>query len=101
MKYFYILLLLSVWHAAVAEEKPAGLIKQVTVTNYLQQARIKAIAQGHGANSLIQESSPYLLQHAYNPVDWHAWGDEAFAKARKQNKPIFLSIGYSTCTGVM
>ena len=97
MKYFYILLLLLIWHTAVAVEKSAGLIKQVTVNNYLQQARIKAIAQGHGANSLIQESSPYLLQHAYNPVDWHAWGDDAFAKAKKQNKPIFLSIGYSTC----
>lgn len=49
------------------------------------------------ANRLINEKSPYLLQHAYNPVDWHPWGEEAFQKARTQNKPIFLSIGYSTC----
>src|SRR5271157_19385 len=49
------------------------------------------------ANRLIGEKSPYLLQHAYNPVDWYAWGDEAFEKARKEDKPIFLSIGYSTC----
>ena len=49
------------------------------------------------ANHLINEQSPYLLQHAYNPVDWYPWGDEAFAKAKKENKPIFLSIGYSTC----
>jgi len=48
-------------------------------------------------NRLAQEKSPYLLQHARNPVDWFAWGDEAFEKARRENKPIFLSIGYSTC----
>ncbi|BDG43482.1 thioredoxin domain-containing protein [Saccharococcus caldoxylosilyticus] len=48
-------------------------------------------------NRLIREKSPYLLQHAYNPVDWYPWGEEAFAKAKKENKPIFLSIGYSTC----
>jgi len=48
-------------------------------------------------NKLINEKSPYLLQHAYNPVDWYPWGEEAFSKALKENKPIFLSIGYSTC----
>ncbi len=48
-------------------------------------------------NRLIKEKSPYLLQHAENPVDWYAWGPEAFEKARRENKPIFLSIGYSTC----
>jgi uncharacterized protein YyaL (SSP411 family) len=48
-------------------------------------------------NRLIYEKSPYLLQHAYNPVDWHPWGPEAFDKARRENKLIFLSIGYSTC----
>src|SRR5437870_1517753 len=48
-------------------------------------------------NRLINEKSPYLLQHAHNPVDWYPWGPEAFEKARKENKPIFLSIGYSTC----
>ena len=48
-------------------------------------------------NRLIYEKSPYLLQHAYNPVDWYPWGSEAFEKARRENKPIFLSIGYSTC----
>jgi uncharacterized protein YyaL (SSP411 family) len=45
----------------------------------------------------MDEASPYLQQHAYNPVDWFPWGDEAFNKAKKENKPIFLSIGYSTC----
>src|SRR5580765_2516983 len=48
-------------------------------------------------NRLAKEKSPYLLQHAGNPVDWYPWGDEAFARARAEDKPIFLSIGYSTC----
>src|SRR5579863_2646085 len=48
-------------------------------------------------NRLAKEKSPYLLQHANNPVDWHAWGDEAFEKAAREDKPVFLSIGYSTC----
>ncbi len=48
-------------------------------------------------NRLASEQSPYLLQHAHNPVDWHPWGSEAFEKAKRENKPIFLSIGYSTC----
>jgi uncharacterized protein YyaL (SSP411 family) len=48
-------------------------------------------------NRLSREKSPYLLQHAHNPVDWFAWNDEAFAKARAENKPVLLSIGYSTC----
>src|ERR1035438_5748342 len=48
-------------------------------------------------NSLINEKSPYLLQHAHNPVNWFPWGDEAFKKAMAEDKPIFLSIGYSTC----
>ena len=45
----------------------------------------------------MYEKSPYLLQHAENPVDWYAWGEEAFQKAKKEDKPIFLSIGYATC----
>jgi len=48
-------------------------------------------------NALIDESSPYLQQHAHNPVHWYPWGEEAFAKAKKEDKPIFLSIGYATC----
>lgn len=48
-------------------------------------------------NRLIKEKSPYLLQHAYNPVDWYPWGEEAFKKAKSEDKPIFLSIGYATC----
>jgi uncharacterized protein YyaL (SSP411 family) len=48
-------------------------------------------------NNLVNETSPYLLQHAHNPVDWYPWGDVALAKARAENKPILLSIGYSAC----
>src|SRR3954453_8193932 len=49
------------------------------------------------ANRLARETSPYLLQHAGNPVDWFPWGDEAFERARSDDKAIFLSIGYSAC----
>jgi hypothetical protein len=63
--------------------------KSVTTTNPLA-------AHAH-TNRLAREKSPYLLQHAHNPVDWFAWGDAAFEKARVENRPIFLSIGYSTC----
>lgn len=67
--------------------------------------KIKSIKDKEGANMgsnqkpnrLIHSKSPYLLQHAYNPVAWYEWGKEAFEKARNENKPIFLSIGYSTC----
>ena len=52
---------------------------------------------GRPANRLIRAKSPYLLQHAYNPVDWFEWSDEAFEKARREDKPLFVSIGYSTC----
>jgi uncharacterized protein len=54
-------------------------------------------ARPEHTNRLAHEKSPYLLQHAHNPVDWYPWGEEAFAKARKGNKTIFLSVGYSTC----
>jgi uncharacterized protein YyaL (SSP411 family) len=64
----------------------------------MQPTTKTAAAPRHSAtNRLAREKSPYLLQHQHNPVDWYPWGDEAFAKARKENKPIFLSIGYSTC----
>ena len=48
-------------------------------------------------NQLQYETSPYLLQHAENPVNWYPWGEEAFRRAREEDKPVFLSIGYSTC----
>jgi uncharacterized protein YyaL (SSP411 family) len=57
---------------------------------------LKSVTEKH-TNNLINETSPYLLQHAHNPVDWYPWGDEALGKARTENKPILLSIGYSAC----
>ncbi len=53
--------------------------------------------EGKYTNRLIDETSPYLLQHAHNPVDWYPWGEEALARAKKEDKPILLSIGYSSC----
>lgn len=53
--------------------------------------------QDRRPNKLIGEKSPYLQQHAYNPVEWYPWGEEAFERARREDKPVFLSIGYSTC----
>ena len=55
------------------------------------------IKQNRKPNKLVNELSPYLLQHEYNPVNWYPWGEEAFKAAKEQNKPIFLSIGYATC----
>lgn len=62
--------------------------------NHQEDSLAKDKAQ---ANRLINEKSPYLLQHAYNPVSWYAWSEEAFQKAKEEDKPVFLSIGYSTC----
>jgi uncharacterized protein YyaL (SSP411 family) len=60
-------------------------------------AESAATRMSEHTNRLGHEKSPYLLQHSHNPVDWYPWGEEAFAKARRENKPIFLSVGYSTC----
>lgn len=77
---------------------PDGLLKRQRRQENTAAALIaRKLAAGETPNRLINEKSPYLLQHAFNPVDWYPWGEEAFAKARKQDKPIFLSIGYSTC----
>jgi uncharacterized protein YyaL (SSP411 family) len=63
---------------------------------HIVTANSPAATDAH-TNRLAREKSPYLLQHQHNPVDWFAWGDDAFAKAQREHKPIFLSIGYSTC----
>jgi len=65
--------------------------------NYTNWAHASGSKEMKHSNRLKNEKSPYLLQHADNPVDWYPWGEEAFEKARKENKPILLSIGYSTC----
>jgi uncharacterized protein len=61
-----------------------------------QQTHIQGDAYQH-TNRLIHETSPYLLQHAHNPVDWYSWGEEALQKAQQEDKPILLSVGYSAC----
>src|SRR5690554_780055 len=67
------------------------------VTDRLLSCREHAMAQDRPANRLSTATSPYLLQHAHNPVDWYPWGEEALAKAEREGKPILLSIGYSAC----
>ncbi len=84
------LLLLATWGCKPAETKPS-LPSSTAPDSLISSTELKY------TNRLIESKSPYLLQHAHNPVDWYPWGEEAFAKARKENKPIFLSVGYSTC----
>jgi len=62
-----------------------------------EERTVNSEAAAKHANRLINATSPYLLQHAHNPVDWYEWGAEAFAKAKEQDKPVFLSIGYAAC----
>ena len=76
-----------------AQEQPAG----SSSSDLSPAAQSSVPEQEREPNRLIHEKSPYLLQHARNPVDWYPWGEEAFSKARNESKPIFLSIGYSTC----
>ena len=61
------------------------------------ESKADAVRKYPDKNLLSKEKSPYLLQHANNPVHWYPWGDDAFAKAKAEDKPVFLSIGYSTC----
>jgi len=84
------------WPGMAAWQEP-GVMKMEMISEPREIAGGKVSGSEAKPNRLIHEKSPYLLQHAYNPVDWYAWGDEAFEKARKEDKPIFLSIGYSTC----
>ncbi|MBL7114968.1 MAG: thioredoxin domain-containing protein [Kiritimatiellae bacterium] len=79
----------------------AGVIFMITAiaATHLTASGDSSVPSGEHrfTNRLVQANSPYLLQHAHNPVDWYPWGEEALAKAKKENKPIFLSIGYSAC----
>ena len=73
-----------------------GATAGIETGNEIVKTNVAEATHSH-TNRLAREKSPYLLQHQFNPVDWYAWGSEAFDKARRENKPIFLSIGYSTC----
>src|SRR5436309_2016936 len=93
----------------IEETKVIGKAQKDRIAEIRTQARAKlaATAPEKGqtmtpstrphTNHLAKEKSPYLQQHAHNPVDWYPWGPEAFERARRENRPIFLSIGYSTC----
>lgn len=74
-----------------------GAMADTTLDEELQALIEEKRKEGLEPNRLITEKSPYLLQHAFNPVDWYPWGEEAFERARAEDKPIFLSVGYSTC----
>ncbi len=83
---------------ATAQDKSSGKQKQNSSGKQKQDpAPAKQGEKKQFTNRLAKETSPYLLLHAHNPVDWYPWGEEAFAKAKKENKPIFLSVGYSSC----
>src|SRR6516225_5394342 len=94
-------ILIGVALVALAVSGGAGILttgdstKQTTTTGAVPPNQTKN--QHRYTNRLIHEKSPYLLLHAHNPVDWYPWGQEAFAKAKRENKPIFLSVGYYTC----
>lgn len=91
-------LLLAFAAMAGAGNRPSSAASVAEQSNPAQSpATASATQQYRYTNRLVHSKSPYLLLHAHNPVDWYPWGDEAFAKARKENKPIFLSIGYFTC----
>ena len=89
-----IVLFVSEWMGGNKLTRPTSMLEKV---GGLFSAYAAESATDEHTNRLANEKSPYLLQHAHNPVDWYPWGEEAFAKARKENKPIFLSVGYSTC----
>ena len=90
---FFVLLILNFSNCSKAEE--GGAVRKPIPS----EAEINKLPKDGGEefNRLIFSQSPYLLQHARNPVDWYPWGEEAFAKAKKENKPVFMSIGYTTC----
>src|SRR5450432_4541571 len=82
-------------HDSKFEDKLAEFLLRFLILNDSGNSVCMSVPKN--TNRLAREKSPYLLQHAHNPVDWFAWNEEAFARARAENKPIFLSIGYSTC----
>jgi uncharacterized protein YyaL (SSP411 family) len=80
-----------------SEEITAALSRAVSSRSQFRTKHLRPDGSPRFTNRLALESSPYLLQHAHNPVDWRPWGEEAFAFAKAQDKPLFLSVGYATC----
>ena len=89
--------LLFLGSASCADSERGPSVKDSNRPSNYQPRFVDAGGDHAHTNRLINETSPYLLQHAHNPVDWYPWGPDAFAAAREQDKPIFLSVGYSTC----
>src|SRR6266849_6093283 len=90
-----VILGVGLWMARPCMSGPSNTARNANVT---QKTALGDPAEPQrSTNALIHEKSPYLLMHAHNPVDWYPWGPEALAKARREQKPIFLSIGYYTC----
>ncbi|KAJ1552940.1 hypothetical protein HK405_009480, partial [Cladochytrium tenue] len=84
--------------AATRSSSPTvGWVPMAASSSSASSPLTEAPAPARRENRLARERSPYLLQHRFNPVDWYPWGEEAFEKARSENKPILLSVGYSTC----
>src|SRR6188472_7649 len=73
------------------------LIRSNRKSTHLNYNSVMSSSTDKKTNRLIHTTSPYLLQHAYNPVDWYPWGNEALQKAKQEDKPILVSIGYSAC----
>ena len=88
-----ILLFLSIISCA---GKSSDIASKKTKENQASEIAMDTTKHKH-TNNLINETSPYLLQHAHNPVNWYAWGDEALAKAKAENKLLLISVGYSAC----
>ncbi len=84
------------WVLVIGAAVLVGILAEIVERAHVKEIQMTGRSTKH-TNRLAREKSPYLLQHAHNPVDWYAWGEEAFEKAKKEDKPIFLSIGYSTC----
>ena len=84
--------------ASCGDREPPRRIDRRTEQTVARPANVPSVSEiRREGNHLREEPSPYLQQHAHNPVNWYPWGEEALARAREENKPIFLSIGYSTC----
>ncbi|RMI02079.1 MAG: thioredoxin domain-containing protein, partial [Calditrichaeota bacterium] len=86
-------LILRGWPSAAPPKISPPPVPRNTVADFIR----RHLEAGKSPNRLIQEKSPFLLQHAFNPVNWYPWGTEALTRARQEDKPIFLSVGYSTC----
>ena len=84
-------------HVSLVSLVVAGLMVVAVFALQGEEHMSSTTAEPKHTNRLADETSPYLLQHAHNPVDWYPWCEEAFERAREEGKPVFLSIGYSTC----